>query len=215
MNSWGITMIPKFFRVSICKVSCSWLALICAFFITSCDQHQSSSRASPDYSSSETGARMPDRVRSLPERQQEAKKLEHSNMAEDRNGGGTESKQLSKLRKVPYLSFLTDEELKGFLQQLQKKSPSQRASFYNAYPFLAGLPTQQRQVLNDQLANIVPVTVQAKRIVCNCGNDRVKEICLAEDCSEVGTVRSTCEHLCGAGAAVSTVCMPDQECSRH
>jgi hypothetical protein len=158
---------------------------------------------------------MPDGVRSLPERQQQAKKLEHSNMDVARNAGGAESKQLSKLRKVPYLSFLTDKELKEFLQQLQKKSPAQRTSFYNTYPFLAGLPTQQRQVLNDQLANIVPITVQAKRIVCNCGDDRVKEMCLAEDCSEVGTVRSACEHLCGVGATVSTVCMPAQECSRH
>jgi hypothetical protein len=64
---------------------------------------------------------------------------------------------LAQLSALPHLSALSPREKAGLLLLLPPMSPAERLVLINMYPSLVRLPVQQKEILLDKLAQIVPV----------------------------------------------------------
>jgi hypothetical protein len=65
--------------------------------------------------------------------------------------------RLAQLGALPHLSALSPRERAGLLLLLPPMSPSERLMLINMYPSLVRLPVQQKEILLNKLAQIVPV----------------------------------------------------------
>ena len=122
--------------------------------------------------------------------------------------------QLARLAKNRYLLTMSREELLQFRNQIRSKSPSQRQALLNKVPSLAHLPVQQKELLLDQLLQIVPITTQSMLLTCTCENGMKHEMCVRESCnnSEAPVHFSICQSVCGMASLPLAVCMPSQQC---
>jgi hypothetical protein len=123
------------------------------------------------------------------------------------------AKQLAQLSKLPHLSGMAPDELLKLQQELRKKSLSQRPALLKNYPLLAGQPTQQKELLLDQLAKIVPNETSPVLLSCKCKSGPKREMCVKEECGETSALSSVCEAICGTLNVSSTSCMPASQCA--
>lgn len=121
--------------------------------------------------------------------------------------------QIEQLHRVPHLSSFSKKEMVEFLSELQRSSPSQRKSLLLKYSTLAGLPIQQKEVLLEQLSNIVPVTTKPNMLACRCKNSTKYEMCVREDCEQRSVLLSICDKTCGSIGHTSAVCISSEQCS--
>jgi hypothetical protein len=124
-----------------------------------------------------------------------------------------DSMQLAQLARIPYLSKMSKEEILAFRNQTRNKSPYQREALIDQHPSLSALPVQQKQMLLDQLAQIVPITTPSALLTCVCENDLMREMCVQELCSEAHALSSICKSVCGTASRPFAACKPSQQCS--
>jgi hypothetical protein len=122
------------------------------------------------------------------------------------------AEQANRLRNLPHLSGMSEQDLFKLEKQLRGKPLSQRQILLKNYPSLAGLPTQQQQLLLGQLAEIVSDATPAMHVTCTCKSGPKHEMCLKEECGQTASLSVTCESLCGAANISSTSCMPSKQC---
>jgi hypothetical protein len=121
--------------------------------------------------------------------------------------------QLQRLRKLPQLSRMSEQDLFKLRNQLRQKSLSQRPFLLKNYTALAGLPTQQQELLLAQLADVMPDATPAMRVACTCKSGPKHEMCIKEECGETSALSMMCEALCGPANISSTSCMPSTQCT--
>lgn len=124
-----------------------------------------------------------------------------------------DSARLAQLRAVALLSSLSDRERGGLLKQLPSASPSERLTLINGYPKLAVIPDRQKQVLLNKLETIVPVTIPANLLVCNCSHDIQRKLCVKERCSNRSELASICNEACGTLASFKSQCQTSRQCA--
>ncbi|MGJ7917145.1 hypothetical protein ACI48D_16940 [Massilia sp. LXY-6] len=123
------------------------------------------------------------------------------------------SEQLRKMHELAHLSMMSEENLLKLQNQLRAISLSHRLDVLNNYPEIAGLPTQQQQLLLGKLAEIVPDETPTMRVVCTCKTGPKHELCIKEGCAATFALSSICESLCGVSNISSTSCMPSIQCT--
>jgi hypothetical protein len=126
-----------------------------------------------------------------------------------------ESARLAQLRALPLLSSLSERERAGLLKQLPPASSSERLTLINGYPKLAVVPDRQKQVLLTQMEKIVPVTISANLLICNCSDDIQLKLCVKERCSNRSELQSICNRACGTLAAFKSQCLTSEQCARE
>ena len=136
--------------------------------------------------------------------------------ATDKSGAPSplETARLGRMRALPILSVLSDQEKLGLLRQLPEASPMQRLRALDAYPRLDALGERQKEILLGQLEDIVPVTTPANGFVCECGNGVVHKMCVRESCLDRSAVGAVCYQACGRLPMLKAACSPTPECAR-
>jgi hypothetical protein len=119
---------------------------------------------------------------------------------------------LSKLRALRLLGPLSDKELAELLRRTRALSPSGRLTEINNHSALATLTNQQKQQLLNQIENIVPITIPAVLLICDCGSDIHPRLCVPEICSDRTEIQSLCNQACGTLPAFGPRCMPEIRC---
>lgn len=124
-----------------------------------------------------------------------------------------ESARFAQLKALSLLAPLSDRETAGLLKQLPSASPSERLTLINGYPGLAALQERQQQVLLNQLERIVPVSISASLLVCNCSHGIQRKLCVKEPCTNRSELQSLCNQACGTLAAFETQCLTSRQCA--
>lgn len=124
-----------------------------------------------------------------------------------------EPARLAQLKALPLLSPLADRERAGLLKQLPSASSSERLTMINRYQELSVLPDRQKQVLLDQIEKIVPITIPANQLVCNCSDNIQRKLCVKERCSNRSALQSICNEACGTLASFKSQCQTSQQCA--
>ena len=124
-----------------------------------------------------------------------------------------ESGRLSQLRALALLSPLSDRERSGLLKQLPLASPSERLTLINGFPALAVLPDRQKEILLIQMEKIVPVSISANLLVCNCSHGIQRKLCVRELCSNRSELHAVCNKACGTLASFEIQCMTSRQCA--
>jgi hypothetical protein len=119
---------------------------------------------------------------------------------------------LSKLRALPLLAPLSNKEIAELLRHTRPLSSSGRLGIIDNHSALVTLTNQQKQQLLNQIENIVPITIPAMLVICECSNDIQRRLCVRESCSDRSEIRSLCNQACGTLAAFGSQCMAAKQC---
>jgi len=119
---------------------------------------------------------------------------------------------LSKLRALPLLAPVSEKEIAELLMHIRPLSPSGRLGIINNHSALVTLTNQQKQQLLNQIENVVPITIPAMSVICECSNDIQRRLCVRESCSDKSEIQSLCNQACGTLAAFGNQCMAAKQC---
>lgn len=133
-------------------------------------------------------------------------------VAEPASMSTADSARFARLAALPLLAALSDQEKTKLFRQLPHATPSERLSLIYAYKSVNGLPDKQKQVLLNQIEDIVPVTTPASRLICNCSNEIKRELCVRESCSNRMELESICSQACGTLSAFGNQCTASPQC---
>lgn len=128
-------------------------------------------------------------------------------------GSPEEASRLARLKSLALLAVLSDREKLGLLRQIALASPSRRLSAIESYAKLAMLADRQKQILLGQLEDIAPVVTPTSALVCECGSDITRKICVRESCADGMELQSVCNRACGTLASFRTQCSASPQCS--
>lgn len=113
---------------------------------------------------------------------------------------------------LPALASLSDREKAGLLARLAGAPASERLGIINSYPSLKSLSEPQQQGLLKQIETIVPISTPANLLVCTCGSEVRRELCVRESCSNTSELTSRCNQACGTLPAFGSACRPARQC---
>jgi hypothetical protein len=124
-----------------------------------------------------------------------------------------DTQKMAQLSKLPHLSRMSQGDIAKLYDQLRKMSLSQRSEIFKNNLALMGLPTQQKYLLLEQLANIVPDETPAMFLVCTCKSGPRHAMCFKEVCTQTTAISSICEAICGTSNLSSSSCTPSSQCA--
>ncbi len=119
----------------------------------------------------------------------------------------------AKMKALPLLSPLSERDKATLFKRLATATPSERLPLIDGYASLNALPDRQKEVLLGQLEDIVAPAVPAQQLVCQCGSQVKRELCVRERCSDAVELQSLCNQACGALGALGTQCRAAPACA--